>query len=94
MQPVHATDPLSDDEQGQRSDDYITLACARIMLSILSNDVTFDTLPYYIDDELVTDMVLVTVVKFEALGITVPDSLHMYLISAFINAVAKGEVEL
>ena len=64
------------------------------MLSILSNDVTFDTLPYYIDDELVTDMVLVTVVKFEALGITVPDSLHMYLISAFINAVAKGEVEL
>ena len=94
MQPVHATDPLSDDEQGQRNDDYITLACARIMLSILSNDVTFDTLPYYIDDELVTDMVLVTVVKFEALGITVPDSLHMYLISAFINAVAKGEVEL
>lgn len=94
MQPVHATDPLSDDEQGQQNDDYVTLACARIVLRILSNDMTFDTLPYYIDDELVTDMVLVTVVKFEALGITVPDSLHTYLIAAFINAIAKGEVEL
>ena len=94
MQPVHATDPLSNDEQGQQNDDYITVACARIVLRILNGEVTFDTMPYYIDDRLVTDMVLVTIVKFESLGIVVPDALHIYLIDAFIDAIAKGEVQL
>ena len=94
MQPVHATDPLSNDEQGQQNDDYITVACARIVLRILNGEVTFDTMPYYIDDKLVTDMVLVTIVKFESLGIVVPDALHIYLIDAFIDAIAKGEVQL
>lgn len=94
MQPVAVTDPLSNDEQGQQNDNYITLACARIVLQILNSEVTFDSMPYYIDDRLVTDMVLITIVKFESLGIVVPEPLHIYLFDAFIDAIAKGEVQL
>lgn len=94
MQPVHSTDPLSNDEQGQQNDNYLTLACARIVLRLLNSEITFSTMPYYIDDALVTDMVLITIVKFESLGVAIPDTLHIYLVDAFIDAIAKGEVEI
>jgi hypothetical protein len=39
-------------------------------------------------------MVAATLIKFEALGIPVPDSVHRFLISAFIESVKYGEVTL
>ena len=55
---------------------------------------TFETLPYYIDWRQVTLMVAATLVKFEALGIPVPDSLHEFLIASFVESVKIGEVQI
>ena len=37
-------------------------------------------------------MVASTLIKFEALGILVPDSVHKFLIAAFVEEIKTGEV--
>ena len=61
---------------------------------IVKGKVTFERLPYYVDWRQVTVMLAATLIKFEALGIPVPDSVHMFLFSAFVESVKYGEVVL
>ena len=95
LQPVHINDPNSDEENAtQHETDYTELACARITLDIIKDRTTYETVPYYVDKHLLTLNIASTLIKFEALGIQVPDSIHKYLLTAFIDAIRNGEVTL
>ena len=95
LKPVHLNDPLSDEENTrQQPIDYLQLSTARAVLNVLKGKISFETLPYYVDWQQVTLMLAITMVKFEALGIEVPDSLHEFLIAAFIESVKLGEVKI
>lgn len=98
LQPVHLNDPLSADksnEQLQQTDvDYLSLAVSRCVLDIIKGKMTYESIPFFIDKHLVIGEVAMLLIKFEALGIVVPDSIMKFLISAFIDAVANGEVAL
>ena len=95
LKPVHLNDPLSDEDSDRQEPlDYMKLAVARAVLDIVKGKVTFERLPYYVDWRQVTVMLAATLIKFEALGIPVPDSVHMFLFSAFVESVKYGEVVL
>lgn len=95
MQPVHLNDPLSEEAKIEETPmDYTKLAAARILLDVINGEVTFDTLPYWID---VTDIIMavaVILIKFEALGIDVPVTVHKFLMAAYINDVKDGIAKL
>ena len=93
LKPVHLNDPLSDEDKSRQEPiDYMQLATARCVLEVVKGRLTFAELPYYIDWQQVTLMLAATLVKFEALGIPVPDSVHLFLIAAFVESVKIGEV--
>ena len=95
LKPVHLNDPLSDEGKSRESPiDYVQLCTARCVLNIVKGKVTFNTLPYYVDWKVVTMMLAATLVKFEALGIPVPDAVHHFLIAAFVESIKIGEVEI
>ena len=94
MQPVHLNDPLSDEQKSEQQDDYTKLATARLLLDIINGVVTFDTLPYYIDPDDITLAVAAILIKFEALGIDVPDTVHMFLMAAYVDAIKFGKAML
>jgi hypothetical protein len=95
LKPVHINNPLSDEEQAKQEPiDYIQLSTARCVLKIISGKMTFETLPYFIDWKQITLMCAATMVKFEALGIDIPDSMHLFMISAFVQDIKEGNVEL
>lgn len=93
LKPVHLNDPLSDEDKSRQEPiDYMQLAVARAVLHIVKGKMTFQTLPYYVNWQQVTLMLAATLIKFEALGIPVPDSVHEFLIAAFVESVKIGEV--
>lgn len=96
LKPVHLNDPLSDEDKTRQSTpiDYMQLAVARSVLDIVKGKTEFSTLPYYVDWKQVTLMVASTLIKFEALGIPVPDSIHQFLIAAFVEEIKTGEVQI
>lgn len=95
LKPVHLNDPLSDEDKSRQEPiDYVQLSTARCILDIIKGRVTFETLPYYLDWHQVVLMCAITLIKFEALGIPVPDEIHLFLISAFIEDVKTGGVDL
>lgn len=95
LQPVHLNDPLSNEEQAKETPtDYNELATARIVLDVINGKTTYFTMPYFIDPANVTTAVASLLIKFEALGIDIPDTIHMFLISAYIDAVKQGQINL
>lgn len=94
MQPVHLNDPLSDEQKAEETLDYTKLATARLVLDIINGIVTFDTLPYYIDPDDITVAVVTILIKFEALGIDVPDNIHTFLMASYVDAVKNGKAYL
>ena len=95
LKPVHLNDPLSDEDKSRAEPiDYMQLATARCILQIVKGKMNFNTLPYYVNWQQVTLMLAATLIKFEALGIPVPDSVHEFLISAFVESIKIGEVQI
>ena len=93
LKPVHLNDPLSDTEKSKPAPiDYMQLCTARAVLNIVKGKITFETLPYYVSWKEVTLMIAATLVKFEALGIPIPDSIHKFLVAAFVESIKIGEV--
>ena len=92
MQPVHLNDPLSDEQKADENPyDYTKLATARLLLDVINGDITFDTLPYYYDPADLTIAVATILIKFEALGIDVPITIHKFLMSAYIDFIKNGQ---
>lgn len=93
LKPVHLNDPLSDEDKSRAEPiDYMKLATARCVLEIVKGRMSFETLPYYVNWQQVTLMLAATLIKFEAIGVPVPDSVHLFLMSAFVESVKIGEV--
>ena len=93
--PVHINDPLSDEDKSRGEPiDYMQLCVARCVLKVVKGQMSFTELPYFVDWQQVTLMLCATLVKFESLGIPVPDSVHLFLISAFVEDIKVGNVEL
>lgn len=95
LKPVHVNDPLSDEDKSRGEPiDYMQLCVARCVLKVVKGQMSFTELPYFVDWQQVTLMLCATLVKFESLGIPVPDSVHLFLISAFVEDIKVGNVEL
>ena len=95
LKPVHLNDPLSDEDKSRQSPiDYMKLCTARCVLQIVKGKMTFTELPYFIDWRQIVLMLAATLVKFNALGIDVPDSVHEFLIAAFVESIRLGEVTI
>lgn len=95
MTPVHMNDPLSDEAKSDDPDvDYVSQASARIVLDILNGRLNFHTLPYYVDPTAVILDVAIMMIKLEALGIDIPDTVHMFLMDAYINEIKEGRMML
>lgn len=95
MEPIHLNDPLSRSESMEETPmDYIKLANARIVIDILNGKITFETLPYYLDPTDILMAVAVMLVKFEALGLEVPMTVHKFLMSAYLEALKIGITQL
>lgn len=95
LQAVHLNDPLSSvNTATNKAVDYEQLAIARLVLKIIRGEITWDALPYYIDKAQITGIIAVTLVKFEALGIAIPDTMHIFLVNAFIDEIAAGFVQI
>lgn len=95
LKPVHLNDPLSDEDKSRNEPvDYLQLCTARVVLDIIKGKVTWETLPYYLDWQQIVFILANNLVKFEALGIVIPDTIHTFLISAFVESVKIGEVIL
>ena len=95
MEPIHLNDPLSRSESMEETPmDYVKLANARVVIGILNGKVTFETLPYYLDPTDILMAVAVMLVKFEALGLEVPMTVHKFLMSAYLEALKIGITQL
>lgn len=95
LKPVHINDPLSDENATESTPtDYLQLSIARCVLKIISGKMTFSTLPYFVNWQDIAIMMAATMVKFEALGIDIPDTMHQFMISAFVQDIKEGNVEL
>jgi hypothetical protein len=95
MQPVHLNDPLSDEQKAEEHpEDYSKLASSRLLLGILKGDITFGSLPYFVNPP---DMILAVgtvLIKFEALGIDIPPAVHKFLMDAYVAEVKAGNIKL
>lgn len=95
LQPVHLNDPLSDEDNAmQKEEDYIKQANSRLTLDIIRGKVTYNEVPMFVDRHDITEQIALTLVKFEALGVDVPDTVHIFLVNAFIDAIKHDEVVL
>lgn len=95
LQPIHINEMISDEEKAKAKPiDYVALAIARLTLDVLKGNLAYDEIPYYADTQQLVAAVAGMLIKFEALGVTVPDAVHNFLISAFIDAIRHGEVQL
>ena len=95
LKPVHINDPLSDEEKSRQEPvDYTKLCVARCVLLIVKGEMTFEEVPYYIDWHSVTLMLAATLIKFGALGIKVPVSVHEFFAAAFVESIRTGEVTI
>lgn len=95
LQPVHLNDPLSDEERAKGEGiDYIELSVSRVVLKVVKGEMLFEQLPYYIDSEEIILHVAALLIKFEALGIEIPECVHIFMVDAFLDFIAKGAGEL
>lgn len=96
LKPVHLNDPLGneDNTEDAQTPDYTQLTIARFVLAIVKNKINYNSLPYWVDKGQMNIIIATYLVKFSALGINIPDTLHQYLLDAFADAVRKGEVTL
>lgn len=95
LKPMHINDFMSDENEAkQEAPDYTQQAGMRVVLEIIKGEATFDTVPYFLDKGQITFAVAALLPKFEALGIAIPMTIHQYLMSAYLNEVAEGKINL
>ena len=95
LQPVHLNDPLSDENATDTpEDDYALIAINKVTLDIIHGTTVYNTLPYFIDENAIILNIVTLMIKFEALHIQIPDTLHLFLMNAFIDKVKTGELSI
>jgi len=96
LKPVHINDLMSDENAAKQEPipDYTSQAISRVALKVIKGELTYDNIPYWLNKQQVTMCMAELMLKFEAVGIEVPVTLHYYMISAYLDAVKRGEVQL
>lgn len=95
LKPMHINDFMSDENEAkQEAPDYAQQAGMRIVLDIIKGEITYESIPYFIDKNQITFEMAALLVKFEALGIAIPITVHQYLMTAYLNEVAAGKLSL
>lgn len=95
LQPVHINDSLSRDQVTEpNGTDYAKLQVARIVLDIIKGNITYESVPYYIAKQDVLLNVASLLIKVDALGIDVPDNIHIFLMDAFIDEIKQKRIQL
>lgn len=94
LKPVHLNDPMSDEDEDEGPVDYMEQAIARATLDIIKGKIDFNNLPYYLEWREVALNIAYTYIKFEALGVAIPDTIQQFLMTAFIKAIEVGDVVL
>ena len=95
LKPVTITSPLGNKNEALKEEpDYKQMSVARTITRVIKNEVSWDTVSFAVDKMSLKMMAAITIVKFEALGIEVPDSLQRFIISAFIEDIQLGLVSL
>jgi hypothetical protein len=96
LSPVHVNDPLSNKGviKDEPQPDYRQIQTARAVIQIIKGQLTYDTTSFIMDKRQVTMICAVTMVKLDALGIDVPDSMINFVISAFLESVQNGEIKI
>lgn len=96
LEPVHITDSLNSEYNApdSKTPDYPQLQTSRAILSILRGTLRYENLPYYINPDSLTIMVAVTLTKFDALGIEIPDTIHQFLMDAYLDNVRQNKARL
>ena len=95
LKPVHLNDPLGSDDNGDQDDapDYIQLQTARLVLDIIKGRINFGSLPYYVDKNQLKVIAATYLIKFSALGLSIPDTLTRFFVDAFVDAIRLGEIQ-
>lgn len=95
LKPVHINDPLSDNKvAAQETIDYTAVMLARCLVKVIKGELTYDTLPYWVDPNELNMLVAQVLAQFSANDIEVPMTIHTYLIAAFIDQIRIGAIQL
>jgi hypothetical protein len=96
LKPVHSNDPLGNKNTGKDAPDtdYQQLQTSRYVPLIMKGEITYDDMSFIVDKKMVALLVGATMVKLDALGLDVPETLLSYIVSTFVDAVQNGEVQL
>ena len=80
--------------EGAQPIDYALIHISRTVMKIMKGLVTYDTLGFIIDKESVKAALAATMLKFEAMDITIPDTAYQFMIRSFVEDIKKGVVNL
>jgi hypothetical protein len=96
LKPVHVNDPLGNKNTGKDAvvPDYRQIQTARAVVKIMDGELTYEDATFMLDKRQVTMICAATIVKLDALGIDVPESLVDFIIAAFLESVQRGEIKL
>lgn len=96
LKPVHISNPLGNQSADQTTPptDYKQMQVARVVLDIMKGKRDFDSITYLVNIEHVKQVMAVTMVRLDALGIPVPQTMLEFMISAFVEDIKKGTVTL
>ena len=95
LKPVIVTSPLGTKMEALGAEpNYVEMGMARALIKVIRGQLTYDTLLYAIDKDQLTVMAAMMVVKINALNMEVPDTLHQFMIDAFIDDIATGKMQI
>lgn len=95
LKPVHINDPLSDTKTtAQETFDYKKVMLSKMVVEIVEGKRTYDTLPYFVDPNELNVLIAGVLAQFTANNIDVPDTVHFYLLAAFIDQISMGNITL
>ena len=96
LKPVHLTNPLGN--KGSNDDaqpvDYLLMQVARVVVEVAKDRMRYEDMGYMVDAGMVKALMAMTMVKLNALGLEVPDSMQSFMIHAFVEDVQNGVVQL
>jgi len=95
LKPVTVTNPLGNKALAENKEpDYVSMGVARTIIKVIRKELDWDSLSFVVDKNAVKTLAAITMVKMNALNIDIPDSLHQFIIAAFIDDVQNGVVTL
>lgn len=96
LKPVIATNPLGtkNTSEGNEEPDYIMIGINRAIINVIKGQLSYNSLPYAVNRTDVVNNAALTIVRLNALGIPIPDTLDQFMIDAFIDELTTGVIKL